>query len=54
MGERRDAYGVLVAKQKERYCFGNPGAGRRLILKSLLKNRLGGRGLRSLAQYGGK
>jgi hypothetical protein len=45
VGERRNAYGVLVGKLKERYYFGNPGAVGRIILKWLLKNRLGGRGL---------
>jgi hypothetical protein len=47
MGERRDAYVVLVGQLKEWYHFGNSGAVGRIILKWLLKNRLGGRGLQS-------
>jgi hypothetical protein len=52
MGERRDAYGVLVGKLKERYYFGIPGADGRIILKWFLNNRLGDVGCSHLAQYG--
>jgi len=50
----KDAYGVLVGKLKERYYCGNPGVGRRIILKSLLKNRLGGCGLHSCGSVWGQ
>jgi len=51
----RDAYGVLLGKLKVRYYCGNPGVDRRrIILKSLLKNRLRGRGLHSCGSVWGQ
>ena len=47
IGEKRDAYGGLVGKLKEKFCFGNADADGRIILKWVLKNRLGGHGIQS-------